>query len=579
MADVIDTQASAVPPTRIPVLAGAAAVVVPPGLSQTVSQSSPATRAMPISGVTQNSNSSRDAFVAGRDLTINAPSRDVARLERLTTRAGADWIEGLRREHAVDALDGASVEVSAEVLKTLLRRNEDLVISLLADMRRGKVLALAAAIGPVAPWLEQLPDAEEAIARCGDGLGAVTRRLCRAARSQLGTEGYVQCYADGYVHWSARGGACVTRDEIRDYHNSHGGSGGPLGVPVAGEFELGELIGGPFGTTGKLQRFEGNREYRQEAWEPAGLRFAGAVYWSQYGAHGTWGSIGECYELAGGPGGWLGFPISDEILARHDSSGTDGCYQQFEGGNIYCAAGAKAFAAPELVVDYHEDHGGISGAMGFPVSPYLAAAKSPAPYQTSGWFQRFCWVWPYDASILDGWADVEGASGGTLYASDANDVYSVSGGIGILFEKLGGTSSWLGFPQSDETDARHSDHEPWCCFQDFEGGMIFWKEEYGAVAVSGSVMQLLDTDPDLREELGFPVAARHSLVSEDVDHRPDTAEQPQAAANEVQFFERGIVTIRNGVSEAWLRYRNPNIITGRRRDPDVITGLRRSNSR
>jgi uncharacterized protein with LGFP repeats len=107
-----------------------------------------------------------------------------------------------------------------------------------------------------------------------------------------------------------------------------------------------------------------------------------------------------------------------------------------------------------------------------------------------------------------------------------------------LFAFFGGTKSWLGFPKSDEIDARSSPDESWCTTQEFEGGTIFFKEKHGSVTVTRSVMDYL-RDTGLRQRIGFPVKRENVLAGGD--------DEP------VQFFEHGVVTIRKGVIEGWLR--------------------------
>jgi uncharacterized protein with LGFP repeats len=247
------------------------------------------------------------------------------------------------------------------------------------------------------PWLARLPDAKKAIAGRKAGLGAVTRRLTYAGHSQLGTEGFYQSHEHGSIFWTVTGGAQVTKGEMREYHDGHKGSKGPLGFPLTGELDI-DPAPGRMG--GKLQRYEGNRPYQFAAWEPAGVPFGGTAYWyPDRKVYATWGSVGELHEMTGGVDGDLGFPLTDETGTRHDSSGTTGRYQRFEGGSIYCAENARAFAVPSPIVDYRDAHVELAGRMGFPVSPYGEAMESPSPFETHGRYQRFQGEFYYDREI------------------------------------------------------------------------------------------------------------------------------------------------------------------------------------
>lgn len=474
-----------------------------------------------------------------------------AELPALRPRVAADRVARMPHDEAVFLLATALIGASAAVLEVFLTRDKgrdkDRVISILADIEQERAKEVIAAIPSAEDWLNQLPEAVEAIANREDDqsvdLGKNVGGLALAASSPQGTQGYYKRYEGGLIYWSARGGAQVTIGEIGEYHNVQGGSGGRLGFPLSPELDAEPS---PSGTAGKFQRFESSFDYDPETCQRLHMGCGGTVYWSEHGwsehgAHATWGGIGEYYELNGGTGGALGFPVSDEIEAgpahRDAEPKTTGWCQHFEGGAVYWSEKTKAVAVPRPVTDYLDRHHGVASPRGFPVSPDLPAADSP--FGTRGHLQRFEGAWDYPRDILDHWSDPEGPGGATIYTSEAHGVHCVGWGNGMLYERLAGTSSWLGFPKSDETDARASKDEPWCTIQEFEGGAIFYKEKYGSVPVSGSIMDYLSQHDSLRKQLGFPVKEVKSLVSGDDD--------------QVQFFEHGIVTVRKGMIEAWLR--------------------------
>jgi LGFP repeat len=62
----------------------------------------------------------------------------------------------------------------------------------------------------------------------------------------------------------------------------------------------------------------------------------GAIYWSpQYGPHATTGPIAECHQDAGGHTGTLGFPVASEVQAEHPRTKTECTWQLFEGPHDY----------------------------------------------------------------------------------------------------------------------------------------------------------------------------------------------------------------------------------------------------
>lgn len=469
---------------------------------------------------------------------------DAEDIESLNPREAARRLALARPDDAVRALRGASASASGDALAILLKDNEALAVALLAMARRDKARELIGAIPSAPGWLKKLPEAADAVERCEQDtqpmLGQITASLSHAGPSPAGTHGFCQDYESGQVLWSPRGGAQATAGIIGQLYRSMGGStGGPLGFPLTAEFEAqpSEF----FGTTGTGQRFEFSADYGLPSYQPTGLSFGATIYCSAaHGAHPTWGSIGKLYENLDGTGGWLGFPTSGEEEAgpsrRDDGNGTTGLCQRFEGGSVYYSHKTKAIAVPARIASHIEQHhSGVTGSLGFPVSPEMTAGQSP--YSTDGHFQRFEGRWDYPQDIITAWTDLEGPGGATIYTSETNGTHCVGWGNGSLYEQLGGTTSWLGFPKSDETDARTSPDEPWRTIQEFEGGAVFYTKEHGSVTVPKATVDYLADHPRIRQQLGVPV--KRSRTSP-----PDA---------QVQFFEHGVVTNNNGLIEAWLR--------------------------
>jgi uncharacterized protein with LGFP repeats len=186
---------------------------------------------------------------------------------------------------------------------------------------------------------------------------------------------------------------------------------------------------------------------------------------------------------------------------------------------------------PAPIAGYHEERGGAASPRGFPVSRVLDAW--PSRYGTTGQYQRFEGTEDYPRDILRHWLDGEGPGGATIYTSAEHGTWCVGWGNGVLYERIGGTGSRLGFPTSDETGAGQGGSTR----QEFEGGTIFFKQEHGSVTVPRATMDHL-ARAGLQQQIGFPVRRENHLAGED---------EP------VQFFEHGVVTVRKGTIEAWLR--------------------------
>ena len=476
-------------------------------------------------------------------------------LGRLNPYTDARRLAEMDHDAAADLLAGSPVPKAARVIAALLSADSAdyaLAVSLLGSIDRDIAEELLAAAGTAAAGLEHLPEAAEAIADCAaernrrgqeKSLGRTTTLFMRAAPSEQTREGYYQNYQRGTVHWTARGGAQAISGAAHQYYFKMGGSsrGGRLGFPLGPE--KGAAQSRPFGTDGTWQRFEGPADFSDEVCQRLGMRCGATLYCSEHGAHATWGPIGEFYDTEEGPAGWLGFPVSDETEAgpsrRDKGKGTTGLCQRFEGGTVYFSDKTKTIAVPASIAEHHEKrHRGVASALGFPVSPMLEAAPSLEPYNTSGHFQRFEGRWDYRRDILEHWSDAEGPGGATIYTCDRHGTHCVGWGNGTLYELLGGTGSWLGFPKSDEIRQRPSSaDQPGHTVQEFEGGVVIYSPEHGSVSVPAATMEYLDQHAGLRERLGLPL------------RRPLTS----AADELVQFFEHGVVTTRDGTPEAYLR--------------------------
>lgn len=114
------------------------------------------------------------------------------------------------------------------------------------------------------------------------------------------------------------------------------------------------------------------------------------------------------------------------------------------------------------------------------------------------------------------------------------------------YRNMGAEASWIGFPVKGSSrlifttgvgDA--SSHEAYR-MQDFEGGAIYWRSNIGAIAVPKVLNELIARDAGgLGKRLGLPRAEEQSIGGSGTDR--------------IQFFDNGVVTLRNGKHEIWLR--------------------------
>jgi hypothetical protein len=223
------------------------------------------------------------------------------------------------------------------------------------------------------------------------------------------------------------------------------------------------------------------------------------------------GVILEHHVRSGGISGRLGFPKGEE---RPVGAAADGRWVQvFSGGAIYRHE-TSVTEVEGLIADYL--FASTDGYHRYPLGPAVVRTpQSPSGYW--GLMQRFGGSWDsYDE---------------TVYFSKATMTCGVRGAIASYYDQLGGPSSWLGYPTTRQSyrDGRS--------IQDFQGGTVFVGPDR-TVAVPAASMELIRRDESVEKRLGFPV----------------TEDEPTGTSDDRwQFFENGVVTVRDGNREVWVR--------------------------
>ena len=200
--------------------------------------------------------------------------------------------------------------------------------------------------------------------------------------------GWMPPYERGKISWSAATGAHFVWGAILVKYQELGGPAG-FGFPISDEVGL---AGGARSTFTR-----------------------GSVFWSQpRGAHFVWGAILDKYNGLGGPAA-LGFPTSDEVAVAGGSRST------FTGGSVLWTERTGAHLVIGAILSKYSDFGGPA-ALGFPITDEVYLARGARSTFTGG-------------SVL--W------SGGT-------GAHVVIGGILAKYDSIGGPTSDLGFPTTDE---------------------------------------------------------------------------------------------------------------------------------
>jgi hypothetical protein len=250
-------------------------------------------------------------------------------------------------------------------------------------------------------------------------------------------------------------------------------------------------LGSPFGTEGIQQEFQ-----------------VGTVYSSK---HGVYRVIEEqCYANEGGSYGWLGFPIG-EI----EENPRIGNFQNFEGGLIYSGFG------DDKVVFTVRRHVADAIASNWAIRPFSKETRTTSSSGLTGGVQDF--------EGLD-WETFKAVA----YSPEGLDVVLVSGDILTYYSGLGGQKSWLGFPTSsmDLVSKR-------AFVQRFEAGAIYLIAGVGPISVSDAFAKLVPDGCAPHEVLGFPTSQEQPIGAND--------------SGRIQFFENGVITLRDGNGEMWVR--------------------------
>lgn len=260
------------------------------------------------------------------------------------------------------------------------------------------------------------------------------------------TGGRAQQFRGGHVYWSQPTGARIVVGGILERYLAVGGPGGAVALPVADEGAA------PGGRVSLFQR--------------------GRIYWSSTtGAWSVRGDILTRFLGLGGPGGWLGYPRSDEYAVP------GGRGNSFSGGQVLWSLKTGAHPLRGGILLHHQQMGGTGGRLGFPLG-----AEYGVPGGNATDFER-----------------------GSMYWSSGTGTWSAEGAIKERYLQLGGPGGRLGFPTSDEYAV------PGGRANNFAGGRIIWSPGTGAQPVWGGILAHYDRFGGPGGVLGLPTSAETAV--------------------------------------------------------------------
>ena len=300
--------------------------------------------------------------------------------------------------------------------------------------------------------------------------------------------GKMRSYERGNIYWSAATGAHFVWGGNLSRYLAYGGPA-VLGFPTADEvgipggsradFQGGKVFWSPaFGSHamigGILARYE-------ELGGPASLGFPatdelhvaggarvtfekGSLLWSgATGVHLIIGGIQAKYDASGGPAA-LGFPVTDEVAVA------DGARSTFTGGSVFWSGATGGHTVIGGILARYDQLGGPPG-LGFPTTDEVGMAGGARVS-----FQRGAILW----------------SGGT-------GAKYVIGGILAKYDAYGGAPR-LGFPVTDEVAVAGGARST------FTGGSVFWSGGTGSHVVIGAILGRYDQIGGPSSYIGFPTS-------------------------------------------------------------------------
>jgi uncharacterized protein with LGFP repeats len=150
--------------------------------------------------------------------------------------------------------------------------------------------------------------------------------------------GFTQAFQGGRIHYSATTGAHAVYWEISSAYDALGGEGGVLGYPLYARY--------PTHRNGWTQPFQGGR-----------IHYSPAT-----GAFAVYGEISREYDLMGGEGSVMGYPVG----SRYPTAG-GGYTQPFQFGRIHYSPSTGAYAVRAVISTAYDAARGEAGPLGYPV--------------------------------------------------------------------------------------------------------------------------------------------------------------------------------------------------------------------
>lgn len=249
-------------------------------------------------------------------------------------------------------------------------------------------------------------------------------------------------------------------DEIVTHYNALGGANSYLGSPSGGEYP----------TAGGWAQ-----NYAQ-----------GVIYYSP--ATGAWvvkGQILNHYQQLGGPGGILGFPVTDEN-GTPDGVGRYNHFAGAGGASIYWTANTGAWSIHGSIRAKWAALGWERSALGYPTTDENGTPDGVGRYN-----------------------HFAGTGGSSIYWTPNTGAHSVQGAIHARWAALGWETGPMGYPVTDETPTPDGVGR----YNHFsKSASIYWSPGTGAWSIHGAIRDRWAALGWERSALGYPTSDEYGVT-------------------------------------------------------------------
>ncbi|MBT1001677.1 choice-of-anchor D domain-containing protein [Paenarthrobacter sp. DKR-5] len=264
---------------------------------------------------------------------------------------------------------------------------------------------------------------------------------------------------------------------------------------------------------------------------------AGVICWSPTtGVHEVHGSIYARYKAAGGAGGSLGFPTTDE-MGTPDGIGRYNHFAGSGGASIYWTSALRAHIVQGAIRAKWASLGWEAGPLGYPVTDETAAADGIGRYNHFSRNASIYWTPTTGAHSVQGGIRTEWASLGweeglgypttdetgtpdgvgrynhfsrsaSIYWTPATGAHAVKGAIRAKWASLGWEAGPLGYPLTDERTTPDGIGR----YNHFSrNASIYWTPTTGAHSVQGAIRTKWASLGWERSRLGYPVTDEYTI--------------------------------------------------------------------